>query len=227
MQNQASETLQQEIDEMKKKIAEYETKSNERIVIYRRKVKELEELNQREQLLKDNVDEAEKENKSLRIDIDNRTKKIAELDVDIEELKKVIARLVDARLVLNKYFSSHYENFTEEEKRLIAEIEGNVFPKEYSNNPVLSDDLPIENDNINNNVRQQNNEEVVNNLMNSQPTMRYEQQQKNINQIMNEDEYKEYQQRLANNGQGMKAESSSKKYFGPDDDYWYEINKKK
>ena len=123
MQNQASETLQQEIDEMKKKIAEYETKSNERIVIYRRKVKELEELNQREQLLKDNVDEAEKENKSLRIDIDNRTKKIAELDVDIEELKKVIARLVDARLVLNKYFSSHYENFTEEEKRLIAEIE--------------------------------------------------------------------------------------------------------
>ena len=53
MQNQASETLQQEIDEMKKKIAEYETKSNERIVIYRRKVKELEELNQREQLLKD------------------------------------------------------------------------------------------------------------------------------------------------------------------------------
>lgn len=117
----------------------YELLSYERIVIYRRKQKELAELKHQYEILKEGYEDALKENQRLKKDEDEKTVKIGTLEVEIEDMKQVIAKLTDARIILNKYFSAHYENFTEEEKKLIQEIEGNVFPGHYNNNPVLPD----------------------------------------------------------------------------------------
>lgn len=141
---EASTILQREIEELFRQISILDAEGFSKIIIYRRKQKELEDLKNQYQLLKENYDEAAKENEKFRKEIEEKTVKTTTLDTQIEDMKQVIAKLTDARVILNKYFSTHYENFTEEEKKLIAEIEGNVFPGYYNNNPIIPDIKPID-----------------------------------------------------------------------------------
>ena len=40
----------------------------------------------------------------------------------INELRGVIGKLTEVRVILNKYFSSHFENFTAQEKEIIKSV---------------------------------------------------------------------------------------------------------
>ncbi len=40
----------------------------------------------------------------------------------INELRGVIGKLTEVRVILNKYFSSHFENFSAQEKEIIASV---------------------------------------------------------------------------------------------------------
>ena len=143
-------------------------------------------------------------------------------------MKLVITKLTDARLILNRYFSIHYENFTDEEKKLIAEIEGNTFPGYYNNNPVVPDikETTVEKvENVNKpninlaNISQKNNIEPRNTGM------------RNTGKIMNAEEYEAYQGNLRAKAPPqvssvMQSQNRyNRSYVGPDDDYWYEKKK--
>lgn len=223
--------LEKDIEELHRKILEYEAQSNNRILAYRKRLKEYNELKHQYEILKEGYDDAAKENLSLKKNDDERKAKIATLGTEIDDMKVVIAKLTDARIILNKYFSSHYENFTEEEKRLIAQIEGNVFPGHYNNNPVLPDIDPIQVDEAKQNPTTKP-RVIGSTSQDSKKSNRYDEQP--IKAILNEEEYLEYQQRVKNGnsvqinqGNPKVSQSYTKNYFGPDDDYWYEQNKKK
>ena len=238
--------LKQEIEELYKKINDNEQEANEKLIIYRKKTIELEDLKRQYQMIKENYDNAYKQNQDLKIDLDNRKLNIATVDVEIEDMKKVIAKLVDARIILNKYFSTHYENFTDDEKRLISEIEGNVFPDINNNNPnlpdinqqnqIISSFGPNNNNNIDklkgsNNLRYSNNNNNYYNYSSANYNIN-NQGGGNYNRILNENEYAQYQQKLKNeaspqiSNQNRLGNSIQKSYVGPDDDYWYEQNRK-
>ncbi len=110
------EQLKGEIEELEKKISEYETASYDKLIEYRKKEKELEDLKHLYEITKESYEDAAKENISLKKDLENEKINISGLEEEIEDLKIVITRLIESRKILNKFFSTHYENFTEKEK---------------------------------------------------------------------------------------------------------------
>jgi predicted nuclease with TOPRIM domain len=62
--------------------------------------------------LKEGYDELAKENSDLRGDVRKKDKKIEDLETELKDMKNVIGKLTEIRVILNKYFSSHFENFT-------------------------------------------------------------------------------------------------------------------
>ena len=94
-------------------------------------------------MLKESYNVAAKENEDLNKKVESTKVHNAMLESQIEDMKIVIAKLADARVILNKYFTTHYETFTEEEKRLIAEIEGNIFPEYYNSGLNIPEVKPL------------------------------------------------------------------------------------
>ena len=136
-QNQEKcEELSKEIDNLYIKISQYDTEANQKIKTYRSKKLEFDELSRQFSVLKESFNDTANENERLNKLLEERTLKTKALDVEIDDMNQVIAKLTESRLILNRYFTNHYENFTEEEKKLIAEIEGNTLPGYYNNNPV-------------------------------------------------------------------------------------------
>ena len=225
---QGAEQLEKEIEELHNKIFELENNSNTKLTIYRKKQKELDDLKHQYELLKESYDDAAKENMSLRKDLDTRNLNINGLESEIEDLKIVISKLIDSRKILNKFFATHYENFTEEEKKLIQEIEGNIFPGYNNNNPIMPDLNNNDNQFLDNNNNTQNLLSENNDLVNLRESGNL-QGNGNGMKILNEQEYGDYQQKLRNrasNQGGNQAFRGGRGYVGPDDDYWYEQNKK-
>lgn len=225
---QICEELSKEIEDLYVKINELDSEANKKIVTYRIKKREYEDLLEQFKRLKESFDDTANENERLKNSLEKRNMKTATLDTEIEDLKQVISRLTDARLILNRYFSVHYENFTEEEKKLISEIEGNTFPGYYNNNPVVPDikEVPIEkveNPNKANidlaNISKNNNIGMRNTGM------------RNTGKILNAEEYEAYQGNLRAKAPPqvssvMQGQNRyNRNYVGPDDDYWYEKKK--
>ena len=222
---QICEELSKEIQDLYIKINELDGEANKKIVTFRLKQREYEDLSHQFNLLKESFNDTSNENERLKKTLEQRNLKSATLDAEIEDLKQVIAKLTDARLILNRYFSIHYENFTDEEKKLISEIEGNTFPGYYNNNPVVPDlkvpEEKIENPNKPNidlvNIAKKNNIEMRNTG--------------NTGKILNAEEYEDYRGQLRSKAppqvssmmQGQNRYNRS--YVGPDDDYWYEKKK--
>lgn len=152
---------------------------------YNRKKKEYEDLLHQYEITKDSYNDALKRNEELKQDCDGRTIKISALEAEIEDMKAVIAKLTDARVILNKYFSTHFENFTEEEKQLISEIEGNVFPGYYNNNPVLPDVNQANTMKAKENVFYSNQTQNIPKATTQVNNQRYEQKPKNTSTILN------------------------------------------
>ena len=219
---QICEELSKEIQDLYIKINELDSEANKKIVTYRLKKREYEDLLHQFTLLKESFNDASNENQRLKKTLEKRNLQTKTLDAEIEDLKQVIAKLTDARIILNRYFSIHYENFTDEEKKLIAEIEGNTFPGYYNNNPVVPDlkttQEKVENPNKPNidmvNISKKNNIQM-----------------RNTGKIMNAEEYDEYKGQLRSKAPPqvssvMQSQNRyNRNYVGPDDDYWYEKKK--
>ena len=219
---QVSEELAKEIENLYLKIKELDSEANRKIVTYRVKRRDYEDLLHQFNLLKESFNDTSNENERLKDELEKRKVHTATLDSEIEDLKLVISKLTDARLILNRYFSIHYENFTEEEKKLIAEIEGNTFPGYYNNNPVVPD-LKVPEEKVENPNKP--NIDLVNISRKNNIGM------KNTGKIMNAEEYEEYQGRLKSKAPPqvssvMQSQNRyNRSYVGPDDDYWYEKKK--
>jgi chromosome segregation ATPase len=219
---QVCEELSKEIQDLYIKINELDGEANKKIVTYRLKKREYDDLLHQYNLLKESFNDASNENERLKKTLEHRKVQSATLDSEIEDLKLVIAKLTDARIILNRYFSIHYENFTEEEKKLIAEIEGNTFPGYYNNNPVVPD-LKVTEEKVENPNKP--NIDLVNISKKNNIGMR------NTGKILNAEEYEEYQGRLKSKAPPqvssvMQSQNRyNRSYVGPDDDYWYEKKK--
>ena len=229
---QKCEELSKEIDNLYIKISQYDTEANQKIKTYRSKKLEFDELTRQFSILKESFNDTANENERLNKLLEQRTLKTKALDVEIDDLNQVIAKLTESRLILNRYFSNHYENFTEEEKKLISEIEGNTLPGYYNNNPV-----PPEIDNNENTTEQNENINKPNiDIMNFSKKNNYgfgntNNVMRNTGKIMNEEEYTNYQGQLRSRALPQVSTSQknqnrfNRNYVGPDDDYWYEKNK--
>ena len=233
---QLCEELSKEIDDLYIKISEHDTLANQKIKKYRAKKLEYDDLSRQFNLLKESFNDTANENERLNKTLEERNLKSKTLDVEIEDMNQVIAKLTESRQILNRYFTNHYENFTEEEKKLISEIEGNTLPGYYNNNPVLpeieSNEITNEqNINVNKpnidlmNISKKNNY-GYNNFGNTNNDL-----MRNTGKILNEEEYSNYQGQLRAKAPPQVSSSVhsqnrfNRNYVGPDDDYWYEKNK--
>lgn len=219
---QICEELSKEIQDLYVKINELDGEANKKIVTYRIKKREYEDLLHQYNLLKESFNDTSNENERLKKTLEQRNVKTSTLDSEIEDMKQVIAKLTESRIILNRYFSVHYENFTDEEKKLIAEIEGNTFPGYYNNNPVVPD-LKIPQEKVENKNKPNINLADIS-KKNNIPI-------KNTGKIMNAEEYEDYQGKLRNKAlpqvsSVMQSQNRyNRSYVGPDDDYWYEKKK--
>jgi chromosome segregation ATPase len=72
--------------------------------------------------LSKNYDNVSKENIELNKQIQQKDNVISDQRKKINELRGVIGKLTEVRVILNKYFSSHFENFTAQEKEIIKSV---------------------------------------------------------------------------------------------------------
>jgi chromosome segregation ATPase len=72
--------------------------------------------------LNKNYDNVSKENIELNKQIQQKNNVISDQRKKINELRGVIGKLTEVRVILNKYFSSHFENFTAQEKEIIKSV---------------------------------------------------------------------------------------------------------
>ncbi len=216
---QVCEELSKEIQDLYIKINELDSEANKKIVTYRLKKREYDDLSHQYTLLKESFNDTSNENERLKKTLEKKNVQTASLDSQIEDMKLVIAKLTDARMILNRYFSIHYENFTDEEKKLISEIEGNTFPGYYNNNPVVPD-LKVTEEKVENPNKP--NIDLVNISKKNNIGLR------NTGKILNAEEYEEYQGKLRSKAPPqvssvMQSQNRyNRSYKGPDDDYWYE-----
>ena len=214
---QVCEELSKEIQDLYIKINELDSEANKKIVTYRLKKREYDDLSHQYTLLKESFNDTSNENERLKKTLEKKNVQTASLDSQIEDMKLVIAKLTDARMILNRYFSIHYENFTDEEKKLISEIEGNTFPGYYNNNPVVPD-LKVTEEKVENPNKP--NIDLVN--------ISKKNRLRNTGKILNAEEYEEYQGKLRSKAPPqvssvMQSQNRyNRSYKGPDDDYWYE-----
>ena len=74
------------------------------------------------EFMEKNYDNVSKENVELNKKIQQQNNVISDQKKKINELRGVIGKLTEVRVILNKYFSSHFENFTAQEKEIIASL---------------------------------------------------------------------------------------------------------
>lgn len=74
------------------------------------------------EFLNKNYDAVSKENIEINKQIQQKDNVISDQRKKINELRGVIGKLTEVRVILNKYFSSHFENFSAQEKEIIASV---------------------------------------------------------------------------------------------------------
>lgn len=84
------------------------------------------------EFLSKNYDDISKENIKLTKELSQKNEVIGNLNNKLNQLKAVIGKLTEVRVILNKYFSSHFENFTQQERELIQEMQNY---RELNNEP--------------------------------------------------------------------------------------------
>ena len=72
---------------------------------------------------KTQYDQLTNENIQLRKELDQKNNLIGQLQNKLNQLKQLIGKLTEVRVILNKYFSSHFENFTQQEREIIQEMQ--------------------------------------------------------------------------------------------------------
>lgn len=83
---------------------------------------EFEELKSEYEYINKNYDHISKENLSLGKELDEKNNAINLLLSKLQELKDIMGKLTEVKVMLNKYFSSHFQNFSQKEKDLIESV---------------------------------------------------------------------------------------------------------
>lgn len=94
------------------------------------------------------IEERNKENFILKMENENKSKEIKTLNDELNEIKSVIGKLSEVRVILNKYFSSQFEQFSQNEKNLINEVKEKLeenlkFPKDGKEQNIKYDNKDI------------------------------------------------------------------------------------
>ena len=83
---------------------------------------DIENIKSEYEFMQKNYDEVSKKNINLNKEIQQKNNEITEKRKKINELRAVIGKLTEVRVILNKYFSSHFEHFTAQEKEIIKNV---------------------------------------------------------------------------------------------------------
>ena len=83
---------------------------------------DIENIKSEYEFLQKNYDEVSRKNVNINKEIQQRNNEIGEKRKKINELRAVIGKLTEVRVILNKYFSSHFEHFTAQEKEIIKSV---------------------------------------------------------------------------------------------------------
>ena len=83
---------------------------------------DIENIKSEYEFLQKNYDEVSRKNININKEIQQRNNEIGEKRKKINELRGVIGKLTEVRVILNKYFSSHFEHFTAQEKEIIKSV---------------------------------------------------------------------------------------------------------
>lgn len=73
--------------------------------------------------LKEGYEDCIKDNSNLRNEIQKKDERIQLLEGELNDMKNVVAKLTEIRVILNKYFSNQFENFTPQEKKIIQDVD--------------------------------------------------------------------------------------------------------
>ena len=74
------------------------------------------------EFLEKNYNDTSKDNIELGKILSEKNNAVAAGEAKLLELKAIIGKLTEVRVTLNKYFSSHFENFTKGEQALIVQV---------------------------------------------------------------------------------------------------------
>ena len=105
-------TLLKELEKISKDEEERDKKMDE----------DIDYLKSEYEFLKKNYDDVTKENVEINKQITEKNETVGKLEDKLADLKAVIGKLTEVRVMLNKYFSSHFENFTQGEKKIINDV---------------------------------------------------------------------------------------------------------
>ena len=111
-QHYSLSTLLKELGSISKDEEEREKKIDEEID---EKISEIE-------FLEKNYNDTSKDNIELGKILAEKNNAVAAGEAKLLELKAIIGKLTEVRVTLNKYFSSHFENFTKGEQALIGQV---------------------------------------------------------------------------------------------------------
>ena len=255
--------LEKENDDLKRQIqllTEDKKELKEILNLKERAIENLNEIiiksNNDYSTMKDSYDDILRENEKQRMVIEQRDKVINDQKIELEEIKMVIGRLTEVRIILNKYFSSYFENFTPNEKRIINDVQnqlGNIEPEELGfqkENNVSQ--RKQENIRTNINKVNQTNTDYDNISINKQANKRsinnpYEDNNQKFNNINNQNKknnlndipvdnsrFQSSQEQTNNNANKRISTINSQNQginksggYNPDDDFWYENRRKK
>lgn len=105
-------TLIKELEQISKDEEERDKKMDE----------DIDYLKSEYEFLRKNYDDITKENIEINKQITEKNAIVGKHEEKLLELKAVIGKLTEVRVILNKYFSSHFENFTQGEKKIIDDV---------------------------------------------------------------------------------------------------------
>ena len=105
--------LENVLKELEKKMMKKKKKINEDIDLMKSEI----------DFTKTQYEQLTNENMKLRKELEQKTNLIGQLENKLNQLKKLIGKLTEVRVILNKYFSSHFENFTQQEREIIQNMQ--------------------------------------------------------------------------------------------------------
>ena len=170
---------------------------------------------------------------------------------EIDDVKSIIGRLTEVRVVLNKYFSAYFENFTPNERNVINDFKNSlenkgVMPEEtgfvkYNNSNIYDyKENNVQNSLKNSNAIIQNKNNIVNNINDNNNSINKNSYEfydnvnlnKISNNVVNTNNHNSYLNKNTNknydNNKNINNAYSKEKsnMYNVDDDFWYERNKK-
>lgn len=239
--------LEEENEKLRKQIAELESTNsnlNVRIKLQDAAINdykdELIRVNKNCEGYREAYEETIRENDQYKSINEQSNKTINSLKIELDEIKMVIGRLTEVRVILNKYFSSYFENFTPNEKMIINDVktqlnQSRVEPEEtgfiLNNNAMKRSSINLQNTSANNQSRELNydyDNVAINKLANKKldDTLTKNNNSKikknDVADVKTPENNEANGPNLTSTKRGITNNNKNSVSYNPDDDFWYE-----